>query len=173
MTRQYSIRELVDATGIPRRTIRYYVQRGLIPAPEGAGRGHFYTETHRARLGWIRGLQARGHRLDEIAELIDAEERDSSSVDLRATADRPWLGPMAAAQPDALISSRVADSGERAFADRAQSSHPDRAPSPRIEPITRIHLAEGVELSFTQPARVPSPARLREIALAVARLLEH
>lgn len=173
MTRQYSIRELVDATGVPRRTIRYYVQRGLIPAPEGAGRGHFYTDGHRIRLERVRALQAQGRSLDEIAALLDAEERDSSTAAPRAAGDRLRFGPMSAFQPADLLSAPLADSGERVLAERSSPSDPDRTSFPPIEPITRVHLAEGVELSFAPPARVPSPARLREIALAVARLLEH
>ncbi len=43
---RYSIDELTRMTGINRRTVRYYVQRGLIPPPAGRGRGRHYGEEH-------------------------------------------------------------------------------------------------------------------------------
>ena len=64
------IQDLVDLSGVSRRTIRYYVQRGLIPAPEGAGRGHYYTRDHLEQLQRVRAMQQAGHSLNEIAALI-------------------------------------------------------------------------------------------------------
>ena len=64
--KRYSISELAELTGISRRTVRYYVQRKLIPPPLGAGRGHFYTDAHVKRIGKIRNLQDLGFSLDEV-----------------------------------------------------------------------------------------------------------
>lgn len=76
--RTYGILELVQASGVPRRTIRYYVQRGLLPPPEGAGRGHFYREGHLRRLLSIRDLQNQGLSLEEILILLEeGAERDA------------------------------------------------------------------------------------------------
>jgi hypothetical protein len=41
--RPQSIGELADATGVSRRTVRFYVQRGLIDPPVGLGRASHYT----------------------------------------------------------------------------------------------------------------------------------
>lgn len=69
--REYGILELVQASGVPRRTIRYYVQRGLLAPPEGAGRGHFYRSSHLERLLRIRELQDKGFGLEEIRAVLD------------------------------------------------------------------------------------------------------
>ena len=42
----YNIETLARMTGLTRRTIRYYVQRGLVDPPEGGGRGAYYTDSH-------------------------------------------------------------------------------------------------------------------------------
>lgn len=63
----YGIDELADRAGVSRRTVRYYVQRGLLPAPTGVGRGKHYTEAHLARLVRIRELQESGVSLAEVA----------------------------------------------------------------------------------------------------------
>jgi len=62
----YDIQELVQATGIPRRTIYFYVQQGVLPPPQGAGLGAYYTEDHLLRLRLIPVLRQQGLRLDEI-----------------------------------------------------------------------------------------------------------
>ena len=53
----YTIDELSDMTGYSRRTIRYYVQQGLIGAPAGRGRGGFYYDSHLQKLKEIRALR--------------------------------------------------------------------------------------------------------------------
>ena len=67
----YGPDELADRAGVSRRTVRYYVQRGLLPAPMGIGRGAHYTAAHLERLLQIRALQGEGVPLDEIAERLD------------------------------------------------------------------------------------------------------
>ena len=66
--RTYTIDDLVERTGFSRRTIRYYVQEGLLEPPAGRGRGGFYYDSHLERLGQIRELQAQGLRLRTIRE---------------------------------------------------------------------------------------------------------
>lgn len=62
----YSIQDLSDLTGLPRRTIHFYLQQRLLPSPEGAGPGARYGEEHLLRLKLIPLLRRQGLRLDEI-----------------------------------------------------------------------------------------------------------
>ncbi len=62
----YDIQELVAQSGVPRRTIYFYVQQGVLPPPEGAGLAAHYTEDHLTRLRLIPLLRQQGLRLDEI-----------------------------------------------------------------------------------------------------------
>lgn len=64
----YSIQELSDRTGLPRRTIHFYTQQGLLPPPLGAGLGAHYSRDHLIRLRLIPFLRKRGLRLDQIRE---------------------------------------------------------------------------------------------------------
>lgn len=61
-----SLAELAEAAGIPARTVRFYIARGLLDGPEVAGRGATYTSSHLERLREIRKLQGRGMTLAEI-----------------------------------------------------------------------------------------------------------
>lgn len=64
----YGIEELATLGGVSRRTVRYYVQRGLIPAPLGTGRGKHYGAAHLEALLRVKSQQEQGLALAEIAE---------------------------------------------------------------------------------------------------------
>jgi DNA-binding transcriptional MerR regulator len=70
----FSIQELSDQTGLPRRTIHFYTQQGLLPPPKGAGLGARYGEAHLLRLRLIPALRQRGLRLDEIRHELQSME---------------------------------------------------------------------------------------------------
>jgi DNA-binding transcriptional MerR regulator len=66
-----------DARVTP-RTIRYYVQQGLLPSPGGRGPGTRYDRGHLDRLRLIKRLQKRHLPLAEIRRRL--EEMDDASV---------------------------------------------------------------------------------------------
>jgi len=63
---RYNIDELADLGGVSRRTVRYYVQEGLLPAPFGVGRGRHYGQAHLDRLLEVKAQQEAGLSLDDI-----------------------------------------------------------------------------------------------------------
>ena len=80
-----SIGELADAAGISRRAVRFYVERDLLPAPSGLGRGRHYDQTHLDRLKMIQELQEAGHSLDAIARILRGQSVEAPEVNaLRA-----------------------------------------------------------------------------------------
>jgi DNA-binding transcriptional MerR regulator len=72
----YDIQRLVNETGVPRRTIYFYVQQGILPPPEGAGLAAHYGENHLLRLRLIPVLRQRGLRLDDIRARFTKMTRD-------------------------------------------------------------------------------------------------
>ncbi len=68
-----NLQQLSEQSEVPGRTIRFYIQKGLIPGPKGEKRGAFYTEGHLAELLRIRQWQDTGLSLDAIAGLLQAK----------------------------------------------------------------------------------------------------
>jgi DNA-binding transcriptional MerR regulator len=68
---KYTIDELCDLTGFSRRTIRYYVQEGVIDPPAGRGRGGFYNDSHLQKLQQIKSLQEKGMSLIAIGKYLN------------------------------------------------------------------------------------------------------
>ena len=67
---KYGIADLAASGGVSRRTVRYYVRRGLLPAPTGIGRGNHYTQEHLDCLIQIRTWQEEGVSLADIERRI-------------------------------------------------------------------------------------------------------
>jgi len=72
MNNSKTLADISEESGIPARTIRFYIARGLLDGPVKAGRGAVYTTEHLARLEKIKKLQAEGRMLAEIAHDLDA-----------------------------------------------------------------------------------------------------
>lgn len=67
-----SLQQLSERADVPVRTIRFYIQKGLLAAPEGEKRGAYYTDGHLSDLLRIRKWQEAGLSLDAIADLLQA-----------------------------------------------------------------------------------------------------
>ena len=73
---RYGIGDLAALGGVSRRTVRYYVQEGLLPPPFGLGRGDHYGPHHLERLRRVKALQEAGYTLDDVRR----ELRDQAST---------------------------------------------------------------------------------------------
>ena len=73
-TRTYSIDELASLSGNALRTVRYYIQQGLVDHPVGEKRAARYGPNHLEQLLTIRKWQAAGLSLERIRELIAEPE---------------------------------------------------------------------------------------------------
>ena len=71
---RYAVGELAELGGVSRRTVRYYVQEGLLPAPFGVGRGRHYGPEHLDRLLRVKALQEAGRPLDEIRRVLSGRK---------------------------------------------------------------------------------------------------
>src|SRR5688500_3225836 len=66
MPNEYSLHELAQLSGVTPRTIRFYIEQGLLAAPTALGAKARYTDDHLERLRIIKKLQAAHLPLAEI-----------------------------------------------------------------------------------------------------------
>ncbi len=67
--KELTIDELVQVAGISKRTLKYYIQLGLVDRPIGETVSARYTINHIEQLKTIKNLQAQGFSLSRIASL--------------------------------------------------------------------------------------------------------
>lgn len=67
---RHSLEQLAQAAGLPLRTARFYIQKGLLPGPHGSTRGAWYDASHLETLLRIRQWSEAGLSLARIAELL-------------------------------------------------------------------------------------------------------
>ena len=70
----YTLDQLAELAGVNPRTVRYYIQLGLVDAPVGQTRAAHYTWQHLRQLLEVRGYTEQGFSLERIATLMRAEE---------------------------------------------------------------------------------------------------
>ena len=123
----YPLSELCVLADLPIRTVRYYVQIGLVDRPVGETRAARYGSTHLEQLLLIKKWTAAGLSLDRIRELLAGE--------------------------DATVPERSKRRGT-------------------IEVVSRLHIADGVELVI-EPSRAGlTPEQVRELSRGVMALFD-
>ena len=81
MEQEFSISELCTLADLTARTVRFYIQQGLVSRPTGEKKGAKYNKIHLDQLLSIKKWQAAGLSLERIRELLI--EPDANEVPLR------------------------------------------------------------------------------------------
>jgi len=71
--RTYNLDELCAAVQMNKRTVRFYIQQGLVNRPLGEKRGAHYSELHVEQLLTVANLKNDGLSLERIKELMAGE----------------------------------------------------------------------------------------------------
>lgn len=83
---EYKVSELAEKAGVTKRTIHYYISKGLLLPPEGSGVNSVYNDEHLNRLLLIKKLQSEYMPLNKIREYI-LEDHNEKQADLTITKD--------------------------------------------------------------------------------------
>lgn len=127
MTPTYLLNELCALVDMPIRTVRYYVQQGLVERPEGETRAARYGQKHLDQLLLIKKWTAAGLSLERIRELLAGQE-----TEVPARSKRRGM----------------------------------------LEVVSRLHIADGVELVI-EPSRAGlTPEQVRELGRGVMALFD-
>jgi len=77
----YGIEDLARLGGVSRRTVRYYIQESLLPAPRGVGRGPHYGPEHLERLLRVKALQEQGLSLEQVRRTLLGRRPKAAEVE--------------------------------------------------------------------------------------------
>ena len=77
----FDIEELAALAGLPRRTVRYYIQEGLVDRPSGSRKGATYGGRHLEQLLSIRRWKDSGLTLERIRQLLEEQASPSPGVE--------------------------------------------------------------------------------------------
>lgn len=87
----FSLDELCTLTDFPKRTVRYYIQLGLVDRPIGETRSAHYLDVHLDQLLRIKKLTDAGVSLERVREVLSGEvspvserQRRPGSVDVKS-----------------------------------------------------------------------------------------
>jgi DNA-binding transcriptional MerR regulator len=141
MAHALKLEELANRAGVSPRTVRYYIQRGLLPAPDFKGPDTAYGEKHLLGLRAIRKLQDAYWPLDAIASALAGKDEAA----LKKLAEGP------------LPTREVADE---------PAPKPHHLDPIRKKTVTRLVLAPGVELLVDDDA----PASSQKLVERIQRL---
>ena len=85
-----NISAVADAAGLPVKTVRYYSDIGLVPAPARSMAGYrSYDDAAVRKLVFVRRAREFGFSVEECRELLDLyEDRHRSSADVKRIAAR-------------------------------------------------------------------------------------
>jgi DNA-binding transcriptional MerR regulator len=144
---RYTARDLAALCGVSERTVRYYVEEGLLPRPASRGRGANFEADHLTRLHLIRAMQQAGNDLESIRDYLREMERE--------------LGRTGATL-EAALAVWTARTEEAAWRERLtkQWATPELA--------HRYRIAEGIDLLVDLRA-APHPGRMREIVRLIRK----
>ncbi|MGA2477443.1 MAG: MerR family transcriptional regulator [Spirochaetia bacterium] len=130
----YNIDNLASLSGLSRRTIHYYVQRGLLEPPEGGGRGSYYTESHLRALKRIAELAAQGVPLIHMKALLEGEK----------------AGPFSALGVPSAIGAPAPQGDPQQLPPGAPAPLP--TPGIQVASVDKAALAPGIELTWAPGA---------------------
>ncbi len=94
MKKMFRIGEISSLSGLTPRTIRYYMELGLLPEERSSGGQRNFTQNDLVYLKRIKELKALGFSLEEIGRIISLRKEDESGSLRRTELLRQYRGKL-------------------------------------------------------------------------------
>jgi DNA-binding transcriptional MerR regulator len=164
----YDLNELSHRAGVTPRTVRYYIQQGLLPAPEAQGPATRYGQAHLDRLLLIRQLQREHQPLAEIRVRLEGlRDEDVSRV---LSTSRPSKRPSSAV--DYVRSVLGGSAPPDLVAASVWEPPASRSSTPIKSQWERISLAPDVELHVRRPLTRDANRRVEKLLDLARQILQ-
>ncbi len=186
----YTLDELAAETGIEARTIRSYIERGLLPSAQSRGRGATYLPDHLDRLRVIKMLRRAWPNLtlaeirirlqqltpENIRALSEGRIAAAPTTTAKGTAEQVALpsddgfdnddfeGEVGDSSLSRLPMRQLAGAERLVYALRQVTGHAAGAPAAKVESWQRIAVTEDIELSVRAGFSEAQLVAFRELA---------
>ncbi len=193
MNDELTLEDLVNISGLPIRTVRFYIQEGLLPGPDSRGKNARYTEEHLERLEWIQRLKEHHRPLREIRILLNnMTPREIKALLNGQEKMQEYLSNFNVKGEDAIDHLPVGNSAldyirsvEGKEGKTQEATDPtvnlNLSASASVSPSSidireswqRIVIGDGIELNLKLPIRSEDKARIDELIAFTRRLFRN
>ena len=193
MNDELTLEDLVNISGLPIRTVRFYIQEGLLPGPDSRGKNARYTEGHLERLEWIQRLKEHHRPLREIRILLNnMTPREIKALLNGQEKMQEYLSNFNVKGEDAIDHLPVGNSAldyirsvEGKEGKTQEATDPtvnlNLSASASVSPSSidireswqRIVIGDGIELNLKLPIRSEDKARIDELIAFTRRLFRN
>jgi DNA-binding transcriptional MerR regulator len=154
MTEEFSLDDLVRLSGVNLRTIRFYIQEGVLPGPDSRGKFAHYSKRHLDRLSLVQRFKQFNMPLQQIKQILDnASENEISQLLMfqNIMGAAPAQPPAAAAPSDGSSALDYIQDLERMWSPvKAEVS----APAPMPTPVAKKSILRSA--SVAEPEVLPT-----------------
>lgn len=164
MKEEFSIEDLAKRSGVSVRTVRYYMQQGLVPSPDTSGKYASYSQDHLDHLLMVQRLKRLHLPLKEIRHLIASISREDMSQMLGLQDEMVFNKSLSLSKDGEVRKNREISSAKEYIEGLAKHQQQVKriAEEPRSytqpglrnlqvpERWSKIRLAEGVELNVRE-----------------------
>lgn len=200
MTDELTLEDLAVQSGLTLRTLRFYMQEGLLPGPDTRGKYARYSQQHLDRLELIRRMKELRLPLQEIRQLIDNMTPEEMSrlrryqdkiaqkfnINKYATNETREINEKPSSALDYIHSIQDGRENFKAYRQPKQPLPLADAVRPRmlkqIEPTApqppagqetwrRIQLADGIELNVRETGDQHEQQQLEQLIQSVRKLI--
>jgi len=200
MTDELTLEDLASQSGLTLRTLRFYMQEGLLPGPDTRGKYARYSQQHLERLELIRRMKDLRLPLQEIRQLIDNMTPEEMSqlrryqdeivqklnINKYAMDETREINEKPSSALDYIHSIQVVQENVRAYQQAKEPTPLANAIRPKIhkqiEPATpqpsagqetwrRIQLADGIELNVREIGDQHEQQQLEQLIQSVRKLI--
>jgi DNA-binding transcriptional MerR regulator len=157
------IEELARRTGMTVRNLRALQARGLLAAPELAGRKGFYTERHLARVALVRRMQSRGFSLASIKDVLASWEAGVGLMEVVGFEDAMTTPGSDGVRREVDVANATA--GAKAVQEVVSKLHISAADAQaRLQDLTTVPVTQLQLLQTAGPKVVAAEAALKDLA---------
>lgn len=170
---EYSLNELASLADVTPRTIRFYIEQGLLPEPTSLGPKARYTDEHLARLLAIKKLQSAHLPLAEIRQQLRTLPAEQVTRVAEATAPTiPAIDYIRGVLGTPVAPARAAQSVPSPTAPAPLPTGPQPEPVTSRSQWERVSLDPDVELHVRRPLTRQNTKRVERLITIARQLFE-